>query len=243
MTFRLKTILILLIVISLTGCSTAEYFTLTPDREKVDVEDGTQIAIYEDDLAYSNIEFDEIANNNFIFYLFIYNKSEDKLPIDPTKIKMIAFDENKVPLPEYNTFFGREPRLMIGKLDKNIKDRGTEHDISTGINFIFTLINTVADLSNDNDNDAAEVFENVARFTGNQIHEEINYSNDLEYLKSRKKMWEDDVLPKIELEPEDDIGGLVFIPACYDAAYIKVIIPFEKNKHTYFFKREKIGAE
>ena len=243
MSLKSRTILLILLSIIVFGCSPSEFFTLTPDAEKVDVEDGTEIAFFEDDFVYSNIEFEEEAMGNFVFYVFVYNKSDDKILIDPTQIKMIVFDENKKPLQGYNTFYAREPRLMIGKLEDDINGRRTEHDISTGLNFIFALVNTVSDLSNGNDNDAAEVFENVAVFTENQVHEEIDYSNDIEFLRSQKKMWENDVLPKIMLDAQDDIGGLVFIPECSEAAYIKIIIPFEKTKHTYFFKKEKIGVE
>lgn len=239
----LITLEILLVVILFGGCSGSELFTLTPDKEKVDIENGTEIAFIEDEIAYSNIEFEEEELGNFIFYVFIFNKSEEKVLIDPSQIKMIAFDENKNPLPGYNTYYAREPRLMIGKLKNDINDRETEHDISTGLNFIFALVNTAADLSNGNHNDAAEVFENVAVFTENQVNEEIDFSNDVAYLESRKKMWENDVLPKIQLDSLDDIGGLVFIPACPEAAYMKIIIPFEKAKHTYFFRKEKISIE
>ena len=58
MLLKSKTILIVLLSIFVFGCSPSELFTLTPDREKVDVEDGTEIAFLEDDFVYSNIEFE-----------------------------------------------------------------------------------------------------------------------------------------------------------------------------------------
>lgn len=239
----LKFIIVLFPLLLSAGCSSSELFTLAPDKEKTDTEDGTEIAFLEDDLVYSNIEFVDEFNGKYIFYLFVFNKSDEKINIDPAEIKMIAFDENKKPIPKKNTFYAIDPALMIGELEENINNRKTEHAVSTGFNFIFALINTAADLSNNNKNDVAEVFENAAIFAENQVIEEINYSADVDYLKSQKSMWEYDVLPKIQLNSQDDIGGLVFIPASRDAEYLKIIIPFDSTKHTYFFKKEKISVD
>ena len=239
---KLITFAFLIISLFIFGCSSSEMFTYVPDNEKTETEKETATAFIEDDILFSSFEFEEESGNNFMFYLFVINKSDEKIEVSPSKIKMIAFDENKKPIEGMNTFYAIEPRLMIGKLNNEIKDRETEHEISTGLNFVYALVNTAVDLSNNNKNDASSVLENVAAFAETQINEEVNFSNDVEYLKAQKKIWEFDVMPNIYLEPLDDIGGLVFIPSCTEAEYLKIIIPFEKTKHIYFFKKEKIDA-
>lgn len=221
------------------GCSSGEMFTFNPDREKVETENN--IAFIDDEFVFSNIEFEEEAEGNFIFYFFVFNKTEQSAQIDPSQIKMIAFDENKNPVKNIpDTYFALDPDLMIVELNNNIKNRETEHDVATGFNIITAIVNTAVDLSNDNGNELGEVLENAFVFADKQIHEEAAFSNDVEYLENQKAFWKNEVLPRAELNGNEDIGGLVFIPACSEAVYIKIIIPFEKTKHTYFFKKEKV---
>lgn len=237
----LKIILLIIISVLTFGCSSAEMFTFTPDKEKVETENETDIAFIEDEIIFSNIEFEEESEGNFIFYVFVYNKTEEPAQIDPSQIKMIAFDENKNPVKNIpDTYFAIDPHLMIGQLSEDIDNRETEHDVTTGFNIITAIVSTAVDLSNDNGNEVGKVLENAAVFADKQIHEEAAFSNDVEYLENQKAFWKNEVLPKKELSGNEDIGGLVFIPACPEAAYIKVIIPFEKTKHTYFFKKEKV---
>ena len=46
----------------LSACSAPEFFTFTPDRGKVETEEGTEIAFIEDDLIFTNI-----AKHLFLF--------------------------------------------------------------------------------------------------------------------------------------------------------------------------------
>ena len=241
MIYKLKIIFLGAIAVFTLGCSASEMFTFIPDKEKVDTENGTEIAFIEDEYIFSNIEFEEQSEGNFIFYVFLFNKSDENIKLDPSEIRMIAFDENKNPVKNIpDTYFAIDPHLMVGQLNEDINNRETEHDVTTGFNIITAIVSTAVDLSNDNDNNLGEVIENVAVFTDKQIHEEAAFSNDVEYLENQKAFWKNEVLPPKELSGNEDIGGLVFIPACPEAAYIKVIIPFEKTKHTYFFKKEKV---
>lgn len=238
MTYKFK-IIFFTSALLMFGCSSGEMFTFNPDREKVETENN--IAFIEDEFMFSNIEFEEEAEGNFIFYVFVFNKTEQSAQIDPSQIKMIAFDEHKNPVKNIpDTYFAIDPDLMIAELNNNIKNRETEHDVATGFNFITAIVSTAVDLSNDNGNELGEVLENAAVFADKQIHEEVEFSNDVKYLENQKAFWKNEVLPRAELSGNEDIGGLVFIPACPEAAYIKIIIPFEKTKHTYFFKKEKV---
>ena len=118
------------------------------------------------------------------------------------------------------------------------KSDNTAIFVATGLNVVFSLFDTIVDLSDGEDNNTEEVMENVLIFTGNQVNEEISYQNDIEYLKSSRKYWKNEVLRKTELESDEGVEGIIFIPLYPDAKYIKVVIPIGKTLHSYKFKQK-----
>ena len=229
-----KTLILAFFVIGLTNCGTT-YFTLDPDEDSK-LEMGRNVIEKEDDFALSALSFEDKTDKEFMFYLYVQNKNQETLLLDPKTIYVKVYDENKkqIDVPKIYAF---DPEEQIYILNKNIQERETEHDVATGLNIVFSLFNTVADLTDNDNNDAEEVLENVVIFTGNHIGEKIDYENDIDYLKSQKSYWKNEVLRKTELEENEDIGGIFYMPINPNAKFLKIYIPLGKTVHTYKFQQ------
>ena len=228
-------LMVLMLILGLSSCSST-FYMLSPDEESK-LEMGRKVIEKENDLAYSSLIFEEQSENNFILSLFAYNKSDNTTIFDPSDIYVKYYDSEKNPiLPRKD--FAIDPEEQIQIVNSDIAEREDAHDVATGLNVIFSLFDTIVDLSDDEDNNTEEVMENVLIFTGNQVNEEISYQNDIEYLKSSRKYWKNEVLRKTELESDEGVEGIIYIPLYPDAKYIKVVIPIGKTLHSYKFKQK-----
>ena len=218
----------------LTNCSSV-FYTLTPDEES-DLEMGRKIIEKEDENVYSSISFEEQTGEEFVFYLFAHNKSNEKILVDPGQVYIKVYDENKERIIG-EKIYAMNPEEQIHQISGDIEEREDSHDLTTGLNIVFSLFDTIADLSDEDEDDAGEVAENVLIFTGNQISEEVSYKNDMDELKSLKSYWKNDVLRITEIDNEEEISGIFYIPIIEEAKYIKMYIPFGKSTHTYKFRQ------
>jgi hypothetical protein len=216
------------------NCS-ASLFSLTPDEES-SLEMGRRVITKENDFAYSTLSFEEQAEDHFILYTFIYNKEQKDFVFDPADIYVKYFDEEKRVIKDYKGF-ALDPEEQIYQFDKSIEERENEHEVNTGLNIAFSLFDTIVDLTDDEDNDAEEVLENVLIFGGNQINEEIDYENDLEYLKSYRTYWKNEALRKTNLSEDKGVDGIIYLPINENAKYIKVYLPIGKTMHSYKFQQ------
>lgn len=230
----LKYLLFVFLLLVLTNCASS-FYTLSPD-ESASLDQGREIIEKEDSVSYSWLSFEDYTDNEFVFHVFIYNKEQDEFVFNPADISIKYYDNHKNLLSRkpQNAI---DPEEQIESLNYAIEEREKSHDVSTGLNVAFALLSTVVDLTDDNDNDAGEVLENVVIFTDNQINEEIDYENDIDYLKANKRYWKNEVLRKTELSKDESVDGIFYIPFNKDAKFVKVSVPIGNSIHTYKFQQ------
>ncbi len=227
-------IIIVSLSILLTNCSSS-FFTLNPDEES-SLELGRKVIEKETAEAYSSIVFEEQTKGKYTFQLFVYNKDEEKIIVDPKNIYFKIYDKNRNPIRE-KKYYAYDPEEKIREINSDISYREDEHSVNSGLNLLFSLFDTAIDLSDDEDNNLGEVLENVAIYSSNQINENISYDEDMDYLESQKYFWKNKVLRITELDKDEEIDGMFFTPILTEAKYIKLFIPLGKTIHTYKFKQ------
>ena len=231
---QLQNLLLIIATIFLTNCS-ASFLTLSPD-EKSSLDMGRRIIEKETENVYSSISFEDQNSKEYIFHLFVYNKNDELIIVDPKKIYFKVYDKNREQMYS-KRIYAFNPEEEIRNINMEMAEREVEHDVSTGLNLAFSLFDTILDLSDDEDDNVGEVMENVAIFTSNQVGEEIDFDNDMENLHAEKAFWQNEVLRITELDQEEDIGGVFYTPIISDAKYIKLFIPLGEEVHTYKFKQ------
>ncbi|MFZ1288706.1 MAG: hypothetical protein WAR79_01355 [Melioribacteraceae bacterium] len=222
-------------IFGFTNCSTTNY-SLFPDEESK-LEMGRQIIEKEDSTAFSSLIFEESSQREYILDLFVYNKSGEKILVDPKEAYFKVYNEDREQINK-EKYFALDPEKQISKLNEDIEDRETDHNVVTGLNIAFSLLSTIVDLADDEDNDVEEVAENVAILVDNQVNEEISYSEDKKYFENNKDFWENDVLRITELDSEESVQGILLVPIFSYAKYVKLFIPLGNTVHIYKFKQE-----
>lgn len=229
---KFKILAATLFLLTLTNCSSS-FFSLSPDEES-SLEYGRNKIEKEDKLAYSSIMFEEQIEDDFIFYAAVFNKDQNEFIFDPSDIYYKAYDEKKRPINR-EKIYAVNPEIEIEHLENDIIQRKQNHYSSTGLNIVFSLFDTIVDLTDDEDNDTEEVLQNMAIFSENQLNEEISYENDMGYLKANKEFWKNEVLRRTTLSEDEGVEGIIYIPIYENAKYIKLFIPIGESIHTYKF--------
>jgi hypothetical protein len=229
-----KLFLLSLLMFGLTNCGTT-LFTLTPDEQSF-LEMGRRIVEKENSFALSALSFEDRTENEFVFYLYAENRDDERILLDPKEIYVTAFDQNKnqISIPILHAV---DPEEQIYLLNRDIEARENTHDVATGLNIAFSLLDTFVYLTDNEDNNAEEVLENVVVFSANQIGEEIEYDNEIDYLKSQKEYWKNEVLRTTELSKDENTEGVFYLPIIREAKFIKIYVPLGKTIHTYKFEQ------
>lgn len=222
------------LLIFLSSCSSS-LFMLSPDEDSK-LEMGRKVITKEDSKVFSSLAFEGQYGKEMGFFLLANNKNEETIIVDPAEIRINYYDKHKNQI-HGQTVYAINPEFKIAQMEEAIDDRETSHKVNTGLNVAFALISTIVDLSDDEDNDAEEVAENVMIFTGNQIGEEVSYDNDMDNYESEKDFWENGVLRITELYQDESVEGRFFIPLNEDASYIKIHVPLGEVTHSYKFRQ------
>ena len=156
---------------------------------------------------------------------------------------MEVFTKSKNVKTSENGFYNKSvnPEIVLKSLDKEMDKREDWHEVSTGLNLLGAFFSVAADLASDSDYKTENVVGDIFIGVNNQIHEEVDYENDIEEMNSEKHFWKTEVLRKTTLDPNEEIGGLVFFPNFEGAKIVKVHIPIDGIVHTYLFKQVRIN--
>ncbi len=224
------------------GCASRPVFRVASVEDGIEYYQGREVASKEDDYALTTVEFEDQAEDNFVFFIQVLNKSGEPITFHPEDVSMELLDGHMESLNNRAVHYALDPEQKLEMLNNEIKNRDDWHKTATGLNIVFGLINVVTDLAdNDSHDDAFEVAEDVAIFADNQIRENIDHEMTVNDLNAQKEFWKNEVLRVTTLHNEELIGGLVFIPFNPDARFVRINIPAGETYHTYLFKQIQIN--
>ncbi|MCP5061466.1 MAG: hypothetical protein GY936_03265 [Ignavibacteriae bacterium] len=225
------------------SCAERPIYKLNSLDESVDFYKGKEIVSKKVENVETILEFDDLTPQNYIFYLEIFNSSKNSFTIQPEKISMEVFTKSRNINSSKNGFYNNSvnPEIVLKSIDKEMEQRDDSHDVLTGLNLLGTVFSVAVDLASDSDYKTENVIGDIFIGVDNQIHEEVDYENDIEDMNSEKHFWNTEVLRKTTLHPNEKIGGLVFFPNFKGAKIVRVHIPVDGTVHTYHFKQVRIN--
>lgn len=234
-------IAILPVIIIGTGCSAQNIFKAEPIDEK-EIYNGREIVTKEMGDIIVSVEFDGQSENDFVYYVEITNRSGDIINVNPAGIFAKAVGQDLSETEEYfGTMRAADPERELMQINREKESRKTIHSVATGLNAAFALLSIIGNLSDDDSrNDGAKVVHDVFVWADNQAREEIDYSESMKYLESQRKFWKNEVLRKSELETEDTVGGLVFIPFNSGIKFLRLTVPVNDLEFDFYFKQIRV---
>lgn len=230
-------LLFILILVVTAGCSSGQLYKVDPLDEK-ELYNGREIVTKESENSIVSVEFDGLSEGQFIFYVDVQNLNNQPAIIDPAEIFAEALQSdllsNDHRFPIFNAV---NPENEIDAINKGIKSRKTFHEIATGANAAFTLLSIIGTLADNNSrNDAHKIIHKVGRWADVQIREEIDYDASMKDMETKREFWRNEALRLTELEQDEVIGGLIFIPFNPKVKYLRVVVPVEKEDFEFLFK-------
>lgn len=230
-------LLFVLILVITAGCSSGQLYKVDPLDEK-ELYNGREIVTKESENSIVSVEFDGLSEGQFIFYVDVQNLKNQPAIIDPAEIFAEALQSDLLSIDRrFPIFHAINPENEIDAINKGIKSRKTFHEIATGANAAFTLLSIIGTLADNNSrNDAHKIIHKVGRWADVQIREEIDYDASMKDMEAKKEFWRNEALQLTELEQDEVIGGLIFIPFNPKVKYLRVVVPVENEDFEFLFK-------
>lgn len=239
--FRIKLLLLPLYVIFASGCASMQIYRVIPE-ERTELINGREISEKEDSTAYVSFEFDGQSEDNFVFYVHVANNSGGNLYVSPVDIsaEMLRHDMSPVRSGEGSVVFALDPERQIEAIEKEMSEAESWHNVSTGFNIFAAVVDVVSTLSGDHKHKALEAGAEVAYWGTKQAVETEIHKDNMRSMDSDREFWKNEVLRDTELYPDEQIGGLVFIPKNNRAKFIKLNFRIGDSDYSFLFKQVEI---
>lgn len=233
-------ILVLLAVFS-AGCMSVRVYKVVPE-ERTELINGREISEQENGTAAVSFEFDGQSEDNFVFYIHVFNKSNEKIFVSPVNISAEMLNHDRAPLRDRDgsVVFALDPEKQIEKIEKEMARAESWHDVSTGFNIFAAVVDVAATLSSDHRHKALKAGAEIAYWGTKQAVETEIHKDNIRLMNRDREFWKNEVLRDSEIYPGEEIGGLVFIPKNNHAKYIRLNFQAGDSDYSFLFRQEKI---
>jgi len=235
------------ILLMLSGCATQKIFSLNPVQKSAEFHDGKKIAVQEDSLFATTINFEGQYGTHLVFFTYFENNSNTNVLIDPGKF---YFNFYKNPAELKRKFFtikrnAYDPEFQIRTINSSLNESG---DAKTVLTFLNCLVGTTAAavaIANDDDNDECcdstpDVIDAVGFTIANQVLIEDAFEEKEAEAFLQREFWKNEVLRKTTLYPGEKTGGLVHFPLHEETGWLQITIPLGSEKHLYKFSQKLV---
>lgn len=241
----MKQIILTLALILLAGCSTQKIFSIDPIEKNTEVSEGRKIAVWEDSLSASTINFEGQYGTHLVFFTYFENNSDTTILVNPADFYFM-FYQNSVNLEKRKLLIKRhayDPELQIKAMNRSLNESGDEKAALTFLNCLFGTASAAVAIANDDEDDCdqtGDVIDAVGFTIGNQILIEEAYEEHEAELLARREFWKNEVLRKTTLYPGEKIGGLIHFPLHEEVGFLQINIPLGSKTHSYNFKQNLV---
>lgn len=243
---KIKSVLMISLIIILSSCSTQKMFSITPEEQDLEYDQGYQIAVFEDSLYASTINFEAQYGAQLVFFTYFENNSDEIISVDPGKFHFHLY-KNSNQLDSTNLLIKRtafDPELQINVMNKHLNENEDEKAALTFLNCLVGTASVVLAVADDDDDedcdDSYTVIDAIGGTVANQITIEESYEMEKADLLVKREFWKNEVLRKTTLYPGEKVGGLVHFPLHEDIGWLRISLPIGESIHKYKFRQDII---
>ncbi|MFA8342142.1 MAG: hypothetical protein ACEPO8_04135 [Rhodothermaceae bacterium] len=235
-----------LVLLMCVGCSTQKMFSLDPVQEDAEFSEGRKIAVCEDSLFASTINFEGQYGTHLVFFTYFENNSDTNVVINPGDFHFEFYKSSDQLNKKFHTINRKayDPEFQIKAMNRALNESSDEKAALTFLNCLFGATTAAVAIANDEDDDdcdeTLDVIDAVGFTVSNQIMIEEAYADKEAEILSQREFWKNEVLRKTTLYPGEKTGGLVHFPLHEETGWLRVVIPLGKNKHLYKFSQKLI---
>jgi len=231
----------LLFLFILSGCSSVHVISVQSLEKEKEIYKGREISYKIDDNYVTELEVDGINNGKIYFYIYIKNKTDKAIEIRPEGMYLKSYSSER-DLDEGNgvKYWAFDPENALEEIKDDMDKAKNWKDAAVGLNCCFSFFSFVSHITSDDDYEIIEAVDDAAGFAVRHAVIESEYKGEMRQLHSEKEFWRNEVLRRTNLLPGEEIGGIVVMPLPEKVKFLRVVIPFEKNDHTYLYELRKM---
>ncbi len=218
------------------------YRTSSLDNDKY-FDSGREIISKENDKFKILLNFESQSGSDLIFYLTIYNNSDESILIDPSAI-YAEIKEANYPEKSDRKIFVNNPEDEIGQIDKNINQTNSNASFKAGVFLLGSFANlaeSIATIGKNKTDEQIEEEDRASEDLQSSIEEnKAEYDEKMNSLNQQKNYWENEALRKTTLRRNENISGYIHLTVNPDILLFNLIIPIENDVFELHYKLNEI---
>ena len=236
-----RVIIAIISVFIFAGCAQVNVLSVQSLEKEKEIYNGREVSYKVDDNYVTELEVDGINSGKIYFYLYIKNKTDKNIEIRPDEMYLKSFYSEK-DLEEGNGIkhWAFDPETALDEIKDDMDKAKNWKDAAIGLNCCFSFFSFISHISSDDEYELIEAVDDAAGFAVRHAVIESEFKGEMRDLNSEKEFWRNEVLRRTNLNPGEEIGGIVVMPLKEKIKFLRVTIPFEKTEHTYLYELRKM---
>jgi hypothetical protein len=239
-------ILVIFIGLSMTGCTPASVFTLTPAESEIEWIDGIGMVNKTDRDIFISVGFIENRDGMLSFNIFIENGSENTIAVDPAKFECAdksASGNKNLPV-EKSVSNAIDPEVKIRQIDAAISDENANYRLFSTVDFcgsVLSLIGSVVSVGKQKTEEEIQDEEIIAADNLRRVVGQDNeHADRINSFNSEKEFWQNQALRKTTLPPGQTVEGNIYFNPLSESELIRLRFPIDQVCFEILFKQKKI---
>lgn len=234
-----KYLLIISVAFLFSACASLPVFRTSSLEQNKYFDSGREVVSKENSKIKILLNFENQSGADLVFYLTIYNKSDESLLIDPSII-YAEIKEALYPEKINRKIFAINPEVEIEQIDKEINKTNADESLKRGIFVLGSFANlaeSIATIGKDKTDSQIEEENRTREDLQNSIeNDKTAYKEKMNSLDQQKNYWENNVFRKTTLRSKENISGYFHIPVNSDIMLFNLIIPVGNDKFEFRYK-------
>ena len=214
------------------------YRTSSLDNDKF-FESGREVISKENNKFRILVNFESQSGSDLIFYLTVYNNSNEAIIFDPSviyaEIKQASYPEKL-----NRKIFVTNPEDEIGQIDKDINRTNSKESFNTGVYLLGSFASLAESIATIGKNKTDEQIEEENRacedLQNSMENNKAEYDEKMNSLNQQKNYWEIEALRKTTLKGNENVSGYIHLKVNSDILLFNLIIPIGNDKFEFRYK-------
>ncbi len=230
----------------ISSCAPRPVYKVEPDEKIARIYNGRKILGEEIDSIKAMINFERTDGGSFVFYIYFYNGSEEKIRVEPADI----YSEN---YGDYS-YLGKkkdetllinviDPEKHLDQIDKQINSAEANLAAAHTTSCIFSGADLLSDIVSAGERKTMDEIEEREREREerriNEKLEQERYRDEIEALNAGKSYWMNETLRLTVLRPGEETGGIIYLPFNAKTDRFRIIIPLSDKNFRFKFLQIK----
>ncbi|MGE5403041.1 MAG: hypothetical protein ACM3S2_21785 [Ignavibacteriales bacterium] len=245
-----RSILLCIILLSFLqfNCGKTPVYRVVPVGQLSEWDFGREVVSSQDSLGKVTLSFEAVRDNYYVFYLNYQNFGHNSVLLDPAEIYYTSYrdsiDGNLSASGRGARISAVDPELTLLGIERRKNDLEASEGTRLGVNAVVGTIDLVAAIATigkkrsseevkkeENEREQRRISEANAR---------IEYENNMAKMSNEKDYWQNEVLRKVTVHPDEKEGGYFHLPINKKAGLLRLVVPVDSSLYYFDYRQLKL---